>query len=292
MPHFASARTKLSEAIPDFKVEDSPTQRDLSARIDLLQKERLFNSFGVVRDKARLNAVSAPRASAIFSSSPSSKIGNGLMPDEWYVIVARHLGLKIFEEEFPCPAPGCDKMMDVFADHAMVCCCKGDRTRRHNAERNVIHSDMRTAGLSPVLEPPHILRNGGKKKPADIFVSDWSEGKGACFDVAVTCPLQIKYINHAAKTQLYAAEDYAENVKIPKYSEACRAQNLLCIPLVFESFGGMTKNTEETLLRTARFYCHRLSIENSIGIPQLFQRVSIVLHRHNARMILSRRLNI
>ena len=97
----------------------------------------------------------------------------------------------------------------------MVCGCKGDRIRRHNAERNVIHNDMCTAGLSPVLEPEHILRNGGKKKPADIFVSDWSEGKGACFDVAVTCPLQIKYINHAAKTQLYAAEDYAENVKIP-----------------------------------------------------------------------------
>ena len=181
--------------------------------------------------------------------------------------------------------------MDVYGDHALVCGCKGDRIRRHNAERNVIHN-MCTAGLSPVLEPKHILRNGGKKKPADIFVSDWSEGKGACFDVAVTCPLQIKYINHAAKTQLYAAEDYAENVKIPKYSEACAAQNLLCIPLVFESFGGMTKNTEETLLRTARFYCHRLSIENSIGITQLFQRISIVLHRHNARMILSRRLHI
>jgi hypothetical protein len=73
----------------------------------------------------------------------------------------------------------------------------------------------------------HILRNSGKQKPADIFVSDWSEGKGACFDIAVTCPLQKKYINHAAKTQLYAAEDYAENVKIPKYSEACAAQNLL-----------------------------------------------------------------
>ena len=136
------------------------------------------------------------------------------MPDEWYVIIARGLGLKIFPEEFPCPAPGCKGTMDVYGDHALVCSCKGDRIRRHNAERNVIHSDMRIAGLSPVLEPPHILRNGGKQKPADIFVSDWSEGKGACFDVAVTCPLQKKYINHAAHTQLYAAEDYAENVKI------------------------------------------------------------------------------
>jgi hypothetical protein len=65
MPHYSYACMKLTEAIPDFKLDDSPTQRDLSARIDLQQKVALFNSCGV-RDKARLNAVSAPRASAIF----------------------------------------------------------------------------------------------------------------------------------------------------------------------------------------------------------------------------------
>jgi len=138
---------KLKDTISDFKLDDSPTQRDLSARIDLQQKVALFNSCGV-RDRARLNAVSAPRASAIFSSSPSSKIGNGLTGDEWYVIVARDLGLKIFPKEFPCPAPGCKGTMDVYGDHALVCSCKGDRIRRHNAERNVIHNDMCTAGLS------------------------------------------------------------------------------------------------------------------------------------------------
>ena len=148
---------------------------------------------------------------------------------------------------------------------------------------------MITACFSPVLEPAHIFRNGGKKRPADIFVSDWADGKGACFDVAITCPLQRKYVEKAAKEQLHAAEHYAEKVKLPKYSEACDAQNLLCVPLVFESFGGMTKITEETLLRTARFVSHRLSVDNSVGIAHLFQRISIVLHRHNARMILSRR---
>ena len=82
MPHFANACMRLKETVPDFKLDDSPTQRDLSARIDLRQKDTLFNTFGV-RDRARLNAVSAPRASAIFSASPSSKIGNGLTGDEW-----------------------------------------------------------------------------------------------------------------------------------------------------------------------------------------------------------------
>ena len=82
-----------------------------------------------LRNKARLNAVTAPRASAIWSSSPSSKIGNGFTSDEWNVIMARNMGLKIFDEPFPCPAPGCNETMDVYGDHAILRRCKGDRTR-------------------------------------------------------------------------------------------------------------------------------------------------------------------
>ena len=76
-----------------------------------------------------MNAVSAPRASAVFSS-PSSKIGNGLTSDEWNVTMARHLGLKIFTEPFPCPARGCNKMMDGGElgplGNALGVCKKGD----------------------------------------------------------------------------------------------------------------------------------------------------------------------
>jgi hypothetical protein len=54
MPHYDRALTRLTAAIPDFKVDDSSTQRDLSARIDLIQKETLFNSFDDgLRNKAR-----------------------------------------------------------------------------------------------------------------------------------------------------------------------------------------------------------------------------------------------
>ena len=60
MPHYDRALTRLTAAIPDFKVDDSSTQRDLSARIDLIQKDSLFNSFDDgFRNKARLNAVTA-----------------------------------------------------------------------------------------------------------------------------------------------------------------------------------------------------------------------------------------
>lgn len=178
--------------------------------------------------------------------------------------------------------------MDVYGDHAFVCSCKGDRTTRHNALRDVIHNNMVTAVFSPVLEPPHILRNSGQK-PADIFTPNWADGKAACFDVAVTCPLQSKYLAHSAQTQLYAANHYAEYVKVPKYTKVVEEMGLNFIPLIFESFGGMNPVCEETLLRVARQTAHRLSIDNSVAINHLFQSVSVTLHRRNARMLLSRR---
>jgi hypothetical protein len=43
-----------------------------------------------------------------------------------------------------------------------------------------------------------------------------------CFDLAVTCPLQRKYVVAAAQRPLHAARDYACKVKDRKYFEACK----------------------------------------------------------------------
>jgi len=74
-PHFNGARNQLMATIPDFKWDAPLTQKDISASLDVVHKNELFESCEL-RDKARLNAVSASRASAIFSCSPSNSIGN------------------------------------------------------------------------------------------------------------------------------------------------------------------------------------------------------------------------
>jgi len=85
--------------------------------------------------------------------------------------------------------------------------------------------------------------------------------------------LQSKYIAQSARTQLYAANHYAEYVKCPKYTEVVGDLGLYFIPLICESFGGMNSECEETLLRIARRTAHRLSIDNSVAINHLFQRL-------------------
>ncbi len=42
---------------------------------------------------------------------------------------------------------GCGAALDVFMDHALVCPCGGDRTLRHNALRNAVCAEARSAGL-------------------------------------------------------------------------------------------------------------------------------------------------
>jgi len=58
-----------------------------------------------------------------------------------------------------------------------------------------------------------------------------------CFDVAVTCPLQAKYVDSAVSKALHAAEDYAKNVKNRTYRVPCAERGLGFTPLVVESLG-------------------------------------------------------
>ena len=111
--------------------------------------------------------------------------------------------MPIFPEEFFCPL--CDAVMDVWADHALVCSCGGDRTKRHNILRNTCVRLANSAGWRPEAEKPGLLRPrpvlGGRyedgsmdgegsrgpeaRRPADVFVPRWDFGGSASLDFAV-----------------------------------------------------------------------------------------------------------
>ena len=66
--------------------------------------------------------------------------------------------------------------MDRFGDHALVCPCKGDRTIRHNALRNIAYEESSLAGMQPVKDELGLLpqrpredglKSGGQRRPAD-----------------------------------------------------------------------------------------------------------------------------
>eukprot|EP00663_Eupelagonemidae_sp_cell21sb_P010460 gene10460-biopygen9576 len=50
-----------------------------------------------------------------------------------------------------------ETVMDPFGDHALVCSGGGDRTRRHNALRDLIVRLAQSAGVAAVAEKPGLL---------------------------------------------------------------------------------------------------------------------------------------
>eukprot|EP00663_Eupelagonemidae_sp_cell21sb_P009881 gene9881-biopygen7688 len=99
----------------------------------------------------------------------------------------------------------CDGVMDVYGDHALVCCGGGDRTVRHNQLRNAVYHMAASAGLRPELEKPGLLRprpelgsldeDGSRtagqrtaagRRPADVFLPSFQLGCRTCLDFACT----------------------------------------------------------------------------------------------------------
>ena len=100
--------------------------------------------------------------------------------------------------------------MDAFGDHALVCCCKGDRTLRHNKIRDLMYTDARDANLGAEKEkqgllPGRPLEDGLSiktdvrgRRPADVFLpqgSRYSRGKPEALDFAVTSGLRADNFN-------------------------------------------------------------------------------------------------
>ena len=81
--------------------------------------------------------------------------GLRLDPPSFRVTIARRLRLAVQPEDGVCPR--CGGTMDRFGDHALVCACAGDRTRRHNAVRNITHEYAKEGGLGPEKEKAGLL---------------------------------------------------------------------------------------------------------------------------------------
>ena len=119
---------------------------------------------------------------------------------EWQICTKRRLGIAIFDSEHLCSACG-KQVMDVFGQHGVVCDCSRDRIKRHNAIRDCLFDTCSAAAWGPVKEMPFHIP-GSSEKPADVFIPNFSTGKGLVIDIAVTCPLQLKFFLQSPKDLL------------------------------------------------------------------------------------------
>ena len=167
----------------------------------------------------------------------------------------------------------CHNTLTPKAGHTTRCRHKGDISSRHN-----------NAHLEPVKEKSHIFKDKPGCRPADVFIPQLFGGKAAALDIAVTCPLQDKYIH----SDLDPADHYANTVKHATYDEGFQGLNIDFIPVVLDTFGGYGAEGLRALTEIIHRPSSHLNLPASTYKTQCWQRLSMSLQRSNTRMILTR----
>ena len=189
--------------------------------------------------------------------------------------------MKVLDEEIPCPL--CKQIINKFGDHATCCTKSGDLIIRHNSMRNLVEDFASDGMLSPVLEKEGILGNTTGRRPGDVTIQRWAEGKGLAVDVAVTSPLAATYERMKEPCEWYAATQ-----KHGKYDVSFEGTDYFFGAMVVETLGAINVEGEEILKQLFRFAAKRLGREFTSYCGRAWARVSCNLQRSVSQAILTR----
>lgn len=266
-------------------VAERVRQKHLSRMVEshvfdnLLQK---LDSHG----QARLRSAASPHAMdwLLVLPAPSTKFSNV----QFSVLVRLFLGIPYGPTSSPCPS--CNSIADPLGLHAVTCRGNGDIISRHNAFRDTVWNHCALSGLSSVREKKGILGDiGGKRRPADVLVHNWSDGKDWCLDMAVTSPTQDKFLLRSSLVAGTAADSYFE-AKLKKYDKLVSEAGLIFLPFVVETFGRFHPKAFAFLQTLAHKRAHHDPTGLSVNLckAHLFSAISFAIQIRNAQMVLDR----
>jgi hypothetical protein len=178
----------------------------------------------------------------------------------------------------------CQTTLTPKAGHTLRCRHRGDISSRHNRIRDIVFALASNAHLEPVKEKSHNFKDKPGCRPADVYIPQLFGGKAAALDVAVTCPLQDKYL----KSDIDPADHYANTVKHATYDEGFEGLDIDFIPVVLDTFGGYGAEGLRALTEIIGRGASRLNLPASTYKSQCWQRLSLSLQKSNTRMILTR----
>ena len=259
------------------------SQQDLSSKIDFQSFTTLLSSSDALH-RARLLACTMPHANAWIRALPCHQ--KKFLCLEWTISMKRWLGCPLFNSDHLCVACN-EQIMDVFGHHATVCAVKGDRIKRHNQIRDILFDFCSCAAWGPSKEKPNLF-SYSSEKPADVFVPNYTCGKDLVLDVAVTCPLQHKYLHDASVIAGFACNDYAVQVKMKNFQERVEQEGFIYLPVIFESFGGFSEDFSSFVHKLSISVSARLNEVKSATQKHLYELISCVLMKSLARSVSSR----
>ena len=301
---FASLQPKVPGPLfAKISAGESVAQKILSKAMDTAALEAALASPSTpTHMKAHLQLVSLPGADDWLHAPPTRDQGTQMSSELYRIALGRRARLPLLDSPATCPM--CGSALDVYMDHALVCSCGGDRTLRHNSIRNVTYHSCREAGTNAELEKAGLLpprptdedvtpayRSGQRgRRPADIWIPRADDGRGAAIDFAVTSGLRADRLNAAATdpSSISAAYEVYKRSYLDTERQ-CNEQGFHFLPFVVEAHGGgLALGARRLVSFIAKVGAARSGEEIEDESVGLMRRISIALHRENARSILRR----
>ena len=260
------------------------SQKMISYRIDVKLELSLANSLLTQRDKTRLISLSLPHAGDWINVIPSATLGLHVRPQEFRYSVLYRLGAPVYPSSGPCPA--CQKPSDRFGDHAIVCGSHGERIARHHHLRDALYQAAVSANLAPRKEEQALLP-GTNARPADVFIPKWTHGRDTALDVTVVSPLLDDRVVQSGTTPGHTL-NLAFNEKCRAYHQACESAGVTFLPLPVETLGGWHAAAVDQIRKLARAGARNMGKEEDEAVKHLFQKLSVLLVKGNADLLLNR----
>jgi len=140
--------------------------------------------------------------------------------------------------------------------------------------------------LGPVREGRFLIP-GADRRPADVFVPNWSEGLDAAYDVTVVNPLQAAMVEQAAVTAGHALS-CAFTRKMRESDEDCSRQGIRFFPMVAETLGGLDNVVIREVKKLAAAKARHTGSEEDEETRKAFTKLSVLLMRGNAAILANR----
>ena len=152
--------------------------------------------------------------------------------------------------------------------------------------RDAVFQTAATANLAPQKEERALLP-GTDSRPADILIPYWSQGHDLAIDVTVVNPLRLDLAARSAEEAGHGLQT-AYNTKWRKYGEKCEEEGLVFCPFVLDTFGAWHSRAVTETKKLGQALARSTGQCDSEAVSHLFQRLSVLLIRGNAILMVNR----
>ena len=258
------------------------------AQLCELSEQKSVSKLMSTKERLHIEAHSGP-SHAWVTLLPLSFKKYNLSSTDWIAAARRRLMLNVFPSQKHCTF--CKGgWCDVKGGHATICGGGSSRFIRHNTMRNIIAKAARDVGFSTDLE--HGGGLGDDRKPGDVILYNWRDGRHLLIDVAVVNPLCSSNVESLISEGVGGAAAAYGGIKKGKYHDL-DFDKYEFLPFIMETTGGLSKAAhgfcKEIQKRHEASSCYsNFDGHNSYEANPLVSALNVELQRANSRMILER----